>query len=720
MSRTSTIDNIINSRRTKAADINARFDIINKLHYYLPQLSETTRELQAKNQDKPDVIKSLERVHRSIDKSAGIVKQLKHKLTILKNRTGRDTINIGMVGLAKQGKSTFLKTLTGLEEAIIPTGEAYVTGACSYLCHDEAVPAGEEYAMITTFSHEEFLNEVLKPFCDAFNLHLNSVEELPYLTLPEESELLQTQKVILERLKGLKEHYNSYKSLLGTPPCRKPKHEIRRYVAKHAEDGVTEYFDWYAVKKAEIHCRFPQNDIGRIMICDTPGQKDFTPGAEDALMKKLSEDMDIVFFMIKRDPVSAEVQEEHTQFHDMVKKAAPLFEVNDWTYMLLNCIGGSAPSKILLDNLQSKVPTRMAPQPLDASKEDDVKTTFETILKDIVGQIPILDAKLLDDLKEQTLALKQALDELCSATNKTFKAASDNRRLDDKAAKLIEQLYSELDKYKEKITTQSLAPAIAEIIQGMDDNVPELTYNAIDAKNVGMWSGDMKNKLRAEFVKRFSQLDIVMNDMVEKALSELENILTSDDGGRLGFIREQAPNGNFWEALKATIEETLDEYEYLNMAIDNICTTKLHFRAFILPRLTEITTGLSGGPEAGADYARFAVQHGEDIETCRNSLLSAWEYITGRCEELFDDCDGELKDINYTPAKAIKAMVEEFILLWYSHNGRTQAEKNLCDFYIQHADEIWPASKAPSSDQHLKQRWNAILRDIKEQTTQLN
>lgn len=726
MSRTAQIDTIIATRRQQANSINSRYTAISDIRNALRDLGKSCSDLQSKLQNNANGCEALGRVLPHIDKASSQVRDLLAELKILKNRTRRDTLNIGIIGLAKQGKSTFLKSLTGLEEAIIPTGGSYVTGACSYLCHDENVQPGQEYAIITYYSNEEFLSEVLKPFCKTFGLVISSVDELPLLRLPEENALPQTQKVMLERLKGLKEHYNDYRDLLGTAPARKPKSEIRRYVAKHAEDNVTEYFNWYAVKKAEIHCRFLQDDIGKIMICDTPGQKDFTPGAEEALTKRLSKDMDIVFFMTKRDPISDEVGEDYTNFHGMVEKAVPQFRVDEWAYLLLNCLGGSTPSAHLLDNLRSKVPTRLTPQPLDASSTEAVKNTFGTILHDIVGQIPVLDARLLDSYNKKYANLKQTLQELTQAARRTIQSISNEDMEDDEARHIINQLYVRLKTYRNTLSVDSqdlLAPAIAAIIRKLAESEPQLSYDELNTDNIGTWCDNMKNQLRAEFIKQFSQLDDVMDDIVVNARNELKKILIEDDGGRLGFVTGGEDTANFWEELKATLAETLGESrsEHLCLAIDNVLNIKLHFRSFILPRLTEITNGLSNAQQdVNSPFAAFAYTSGDSIEDCRNKLLSVWHYVIGRSEEMFDVNDGELKDVNYTPAAAMRAMVDEFILLWYNHQGNQKAEDILKSFYKRHNDDVWPEKKKADSTHYLSLCWSQAVRDFAQKTNKLN
>jgi hypothetical protein len=58
----------------------------------------------------------------------------------LKNRFSRDTLNIGVIGRARQGKSRLLQSLTGLSAAEIPDGDRqHCTGVRSTIHHSNSV-----------------------------------------------------------------------------------------------------------------------------------------------------------------------------------------------------------------------------------------------------------------------------------------------------------------------------------------------------------------------------------------------------------------------------------------------------------------------------------------------------------------------------------------------------------------------------------------------------
>jgi len=96
------------------------------------------------------------------------VKNVTALLQKLHARFSRSTLNIGVVGRARQGKSRLLQSLTGLSRQEIPdSNRGHCTGVRSMVCHK---PDIEPYAEITFYNERDFLQEVIAPYYDALNL----------------------------------------------------------------------------------------------------------------------------------------------------------------------------------------------------------------------------------------------------------------------------------------------------------------------------------------------------------------------------------------------------------------------------------------------------------------------------------------------------------------------------------------------------------------------
>ena len=77
-------------------------------------------------------------------------------------RLRRPTLNIGIVGRARQGKSKFLQSLTGLSTREIPDGSGqFCTGVPSTILH---VPGTDTYADVFFHSEASFLGDVVGPY----------------------------------------------------------------------------------------------------------------------------------------------------------------------------------------------------------------------------------------------------------------------------------------------------------------------------------------------------------------------------------------------------------------------------------------------------------------------------------------------------------------------------------------------------------------------------
>lgn len=715
MDRTYAIKKIVEDRRCRHEEIQARLGAVSAVLAALESLKDRSASHQQRLHDDVKVCSLLRDLDAKAEEAIGRTGKLVEELRRLKKRTGRETLNIGVVGKPKQGKSTFLQALTGLEEAIIPTGKDFVTGACSYLRHDPAVAPGDAYAVITPYSRREFMDEVLAPFCKKFHLVLDAPDDLPGLVLPDEAGLTETEKFELERLRGLKADYNQYKDLLGQESRKIPKHEIRKYVAQCDESTAVKYTNWYAVKHAEIHCCFPQDDIGDVTICDTPGLGDFTPGAQTALLEKLGMDMDVAFFL-KRPQGKETIEPADTEFYDVIKAANPLFAVQDWTYMLLNCPAADPVSSTFEKNLNTKLTTRLPVMQVDAKDKQAVSHGFDTILQDIVEQIPRLDAKLMACYEERMKEVRKTLADVVKAARCVFASATGpvaGIAVDADVEAVLNQLLIEINACRKELREGglgTLAPEVESIIRDMRNNPPELSYNELDAVQPPKWYADGKDMLRSRFIREFANVDVPMQKLVDTVRDRLQGILCG--AGRLSFASPDSGSAGFWQDLRDLLSRELgDESVPFCQAIDNVTAMKLNFRAFILPRLKEITDGLSNAPmPKDSLFANYALSGQDDIKVAANKLRSVWSCAVSTVDELFDPEEGNLQDIYSTPAAALDAMLDEFWLLWNLHGGEKHARSVWRNFYHSHAREVWPEKyDGDASLVAIARSWNAAV-----------
>ena len=93
-----------------------------------------------------------------------LIEQEQKQLAQLNERFLRQTINIGVVGRARQGKSRLLQSISGLGNSVIPDGNgSHCTGAVSRLIYRP----NQTTADVHFYSRTEFFEDMILPYNQA-------------------------------------------------------------------------------------------------------------------------------------------------------------------------------------------------------------------------------------------------------------------------------------------------------------------------------------------------------------------------------------------------------------------------------------------------------------------------------------------------------------------------------------------------------------------------
>ena len=222
------------------------------------------------------------------------------KIEKIRNRFSRTTLNIGIVGRARQGKSRFIQSLTGLSSTEVPDGNRlHCTGVRSTIYHS---PNTETYADVFFHSESSFLGEVIAPYFYYLDLGSRPTTLKAFSDVPppiQSSSTFSSAKsgAMYEYLHKYYENLPKYQNLLGTSSQRISKEQIHEFVAQHTFDGGSSLSNYLAVRDVEIFCSFPNQDIGQVALVDMPGLGDTGIGEEERLLKVLSQDVDVLLFV---------------------------------------------------------------------------------------------------------------------------------------------------------------------------------------------------------------------------------------------------------------------------------------------------------------------------------------------------------------------------------------------------------------------------------------
>ena len=318
-------------------------DQISLKQQYLLQMSDAIRALEALQEPiRQSGEATLIEMMKEIDLPAirrGIQKQ-RRALENIKKRFTRTTINIGVIGRARQGKSRVLQSLSGLSGDVIPDGEL---GACTAVRSIVSHSPNESYADVYFYTHDELLQTVIVPYYRELELHPipTSIDQFAATVLPPLSQELQKQVTASAKyghLKKYHDHINDYRPLLYVSfPQRIQLNDVREYVAQQTHEGQ-DIYNHFAVREVKIYCPFPYaRDVEQIAFIDLPGLGDTGMGDEERIIKALGEDIDIALLIRKPVPGGDLWSDFDTDLYDKAQCALQdLLPLHQWMFLILN------------------------------------------------------------------------------------------------------------------------------------------------------------------------------------------------------------------------------------------------------------------------------------------------------------------------------------------------------------------------------------------------
>ena len=244
------VDAIISKRNEQA---NKVAKVLKKLQALRKNLSNINRKREEYLSDSDvNLFKGLEQVNfqeliNEINKQIEVIENLKDRLS-------RPTLNIGVVGKMRQGKSRLLQSLTGLGEEAIPTGSAGVcTSGLSKIFNDDNRTEPQNQIIYHSWNS---LQEILHLYFDK-------------LDLPSDSKPLTPDDLETDNIPGLPDHrkgdiesqfqyghlrkdyyggYQQYRSLINRPPEIIDQEDIIKHITEIKENHKITNWEYLATK----------------------------------------------------------------------------------------------------------------------------------------------------------------------------------------------------------------------------------------------------------------------------------------------------------------------------------------------------------------------------------------------------------------------------------------------------------------------------------------
>lgn len=401
MNRTQVINQILQQRKPLVQKIEQVETLLKQRQEFLKELEQLRLTIipQLDNPVSVELLKKLD-----LNKLQSLIDSALEALSKLKRRFARTTLNIGVVGRARQGKSRLLQSISGLTGAEIPDGDReHCTGVRSTIYHNRNGNQ-ETYGVVWFHSERSFLQEIITPYYAQLKLGTppQSIQEFAQNDLPELPAALNTSaeyKAKYEHLKRYKDNLGKYYKLLGTTEAKALKitrEQIREYVAQDNEQGDRIYFNYLAVKEVKIFCPFPQADIGQIALIDLPGLGDTGIGDQERLIKTVGEDVDVIIF-VKKPQKGDYWADVDVKLYDITKSSLVEIPVSLWSYMILNHTPTVVDNYLNCQDLQKSIKDNHIEVQetviVDCAEKTEVSVFLDQVLNNLVSSIKNLDRK---------------------------------------------------------------------------------------------------------------------------------------------------------------------------------------------------------------------------------------------------------------------------------------------------------------------------------------
>jgi hypothetical protein len=326
-------------------------------------------------------------------------------------RFARDTLCIGIGGAARMGKSTFLQSVTGLEETQIPTSDKYFTTAVRSQIENST---NENTAIADFHSEEAFLREVVAPMCNTLRLpaptNLSAFKTARF-ELPEGAMRTQEADDVLQRLTDAQSHLADYERYLtGERGHRISLGELRPFVA-YPEGGIVKAGPYLAVANLVIRVPFPSTDVARLRVVDLPGLGEAGRDLAKVQTTGMADICDVTL-LVKR-PTDANVQWTlvDTNALDAMSEAVPLLDDQTKYTAILANVGGcdDERARLCVEAIGAALKRPFEIIPCDArNRAAVVDGTMPKILDFLARNLPAIDAAILARLDKGAKAALEA------------------------------------------------------------------------------------------------------------------------------------------------------------------------------------------------------------------------------------------------------------------------------------------------------------------------
>jgi hypothetical protein len=396
---------IVQMRRDAAPKLSKIVEYANKTIVALNSLKSAAGALEGSRND----------LFKSIDDSCVRLSEICKRSESRLKRFQAGLISVAVAGIEKSGKTTLLKTLTGIDN--LPTANERCTAVCCEIIYSET----QNDFDLEFHTNEQFCVSVIHPMLDHFNkvlpenLQAFKIEQRPTsfsdfqrLTLPDPNQFQPgtTSQLQLHDLRSLQNEAQIINQFLGSSPrLGQPLAQLAEWVANQAETSAQAKIS--TVARCIIHTRF-HGGSENLRLIDTPGVDDPSPLARERALRTIAGDADFLVVATmpadRPSPTSAFVD-----FWTSISQMPDDISLLERMLLFLNWKSSADPQKIEIEKHKNylinnnRVPASLFCGPLQATLSNDVNQLILKVNEHLASNIIPQDQKVIsiieNDLK---------------------------------------------------------------------------------------------------------------------------------------------------------------------------------------------------------------------------------------------------------------------------------------------------------------------------------
>jgi hypothetical protein len=665
-------------------------------------------------------------------------------------RFARDTVNVGVSGSARVGKSTLLQSISGLGDQQIPTGrDIPVTAVRSRIYHSPR----ERMAVLRLHSAESFLDEVVRPYHHALKITgapatLDEFRDWSYPPDSRQADISAGDVALLVRLRDMQQALWSYEADLTGGEKAVKLEDLRPYVAyptsTERSAGRTGH-RYLAVKDVRIDCPFPSTDVDKLGIIDLPGLGEIAADAEEHHLTGLRHDVDVVLLVKRAAEGMAYWSQADAQAINLLDRARGFIRNRgDFVFIVLN----SRPEDgELADALRADILRQVNDgEPgkhfmvFDASAADPESVrdrVLSPLLRALADRLPVMDEESFAGARERALevasGIRLALGEVSGALS----------RLRGKSTGAIEDLEGRSEVLQDKLTV-ALTKLVQRIREEATRDEDDLDYvAAIDAaydevkdwiengfgvgqdewedraytsflrhKSTGTYGAEEFNRIRVAISNKFSSLNVFFSQKLEDGRREVGRILQASFGSLLGDIDIDGENGGTRVLTLAAdlLADASEPCPALEDAIRHLLSLRLEYRTLLQPKMRIHLNDLEMEYRDPATGRMTTVVVEQSPDGAHDLYVHAYE----QSRQAAWDTKKALLAEEVTPLLVIYSATEQFEDA-FIRSGDSRREFGR--FVRSYRDELWPGEFAGITEGHA--RYARVTRLIKAITSEL-